>query len=133
MTVGPATEHTCHAKNCIRVVPPRMFMCVRHWRMVPRLLQTRIWAAYIPGQEIRKDPTVGYLSVAHEAIEAVAEKEGLAAKFRRMATAKIGWPWPRSTAKIDEWPQCTGQQVMAAWPRSCVGTCAGFVTKGWFR
>jgi hypothetical protein len=52
-----------------------MFMCGPHWRMVPAVLRARVWAVYVPGQEIRKDPTREYLDVAREAIEAVAAKE----------------------------------------------------------
>jgi hypothetical protein len=70
--------HTCHARGCARAVPERMFMCLRHWRMVPRALQAEIWAEYVPGQEIRKDPTDAYLDVAHRAIQTVAEKEAAA-------------------------------------------------------
>lgn len=69
------TPHTCHARACEVVVPPRLFMCVRHWRMVPRELQTAIWAAYVPGQERRKDPSLEYLEIAMEAVRAVAELE----------------------------------------------------------
>jgi hypothetical protein len=69
-------RHTCHARGCTTAVPPRMFMCRRHWRMVPRALQAEIWAEYVPGQEIRKDPTEEYLEVADRAIQAVAQKEG---------------------------------------------------------
>lgn len=43
--------------------------------MVPRDLQTAVWAYYRPGQEVRKDPTPEYLSAAQAAIDAVAAKE----------------------------------------------------------
>lgn len=73
--------HTCHAKGCSVVVPEKMLMCRRHWRMVPVALQRAVWDAYVPGQEKRKDPTRRYLDAAHAAIDAVAKKErGVAAK-----------------------------------------------------
>jgi hypothetical protein len=53
-----------------------MLFCFRHWRMVPRPLQRRVWAAYVPGQEIRKDPTDEYLEVQKEAVTEVARREG---------------------------------------------------------
>lgn len=53
-------------------------MCLPHWRMVPRVLQRKVWAAYVPGQEIRKDPTRAYLEIAREVIAAVAAKEARA-------------------------------------------------------
>jgi hypothetical protein len=70
------SAHLCHAKDCTARVPPRMFMCLRHWRMVPVALQRRVWATYVPGQELRKDPTPGYIEAARAAIDAVAQQEG---------------------------------------------------------
>jgi len=72
---SPSETHTCHVERCETIVPPKLFMCKRHWFMVPPGLRARIWDAYVPGQEERKDPTAAYLRVAREAIEAVAERE----------------------------------------------------------
>jgi len=69
-------SHACHAIGCKVEVPPRMLMCLRHWRMVPPSIQRRVWDAYVPGQEIRKDPTKKYLRVQKMAVDAVAKKEG---------------------------------------------------------
>lgn len=71
------SAHTCHAEACTETVPPRMFMCRRHWFMLPKALRDEIWDEYVPGQESRKDPTPEYIDVAHRAIEAVATREGL--------------------------------------------------------
>ena len=68
-------EHTCHARGCGVPIPLRMAMCRRHWRMVPKLLQMAVWAWYVPGQEVRKDPTPEYLEALRAAIDVVAEKE----------------------------------------------------------
>jgi hypothetical protein len=68
--------HTCHAMRCSANVPPRMLMCARHWRQVPRRLQAALWAAYVPGQERRMIPTVAYLHAAADCVRAVAAKEG---------------------------------------------------------
>jgi hypothetical protein len=43
--------------------------------MVPKALRDAVWAAYVPGQETRKDPTWEYLAITGEAIDLVAEKE----------------------------------------------------------
>lgn len=67
--------HHCHADGCTRNVPPRLLMCGKHWRMVPQHLQDRVWATYLPGQEITKTPSNEYLIAARNAINAVAEKE----------------------------------------------------------
>ena len=42
-------------------------MCKRHWCMLPRYYRGRIWAHYVPGQEVPKDPTMEYIRVAQEA------------------------------------------------------------------
>jgi hypothetical protein len=68
-------RHECHAQGCTTSVPPRLLMCSRHWRMVPKPMQDAIWATYEPGQEIRKDPTTDYLRAAQAAINHVAERE----------------------------------------------------------
>lgn len=69
-------KHTCHARGCAKEVPPKLLMCIRHWRMVPRDLQKAVWREYRPGQERTKTPTTAYLEVAFQAIEAVAKAEG---------------------------------------------------------
>jgi hypothetical protein len=51
-------------------------MCGRHWAKVPKAIQRKVWREYVPGQEIRKDPTPKYLEVMREAIEAVEVAEG---------------------------------------------------------
>lgn len=68
--------HTCHVTGCPVEVPPAKLMCLRHWRMVPRQLQSAVWTEYVHGQEVRKDPTRLYLSAARAAIDAVATKKG---------------------------------------------------------
>lgn len=70
------SDHTCHAMRCNANVPPRMLMCAKHWRMVPKAEQAAVWATYRPGQERRMNPSVAYLNAAAEAVRAVAEKEG---------------------------------------------------------
>lgn len=70
-------SHVCHARGCKTPVPPKLLMCRKHWRMVPRKLQAAVWAHYRPGQEVDKRPTTDYLDAADAAIRAVAQKEGL--------------------------------------------------------
>jgi hypothetical protein len=69
-----AEHHLCHADGCRRIVAPRLLMCNEHWRMVPRGIQRRIWATYVPGQEISKQPTADYLAAALAAVAAVAAR-----------------------------------------------------------
>lgn len=74
-TPDPDPPHLCHAKRCKTAVPEAMLMCRRHWAMVPKWLQRKVWAVYVPGQEITKTPTGEYLEVAQEAIDYVDAAE----------------------------------------------------------
>ena len=69
-------KHRCHARGCTTAVEPRMLMCLKHWRMVPRKLQRVVLREYREGQERTKDPTMAYLNAADAAINAVAKREG---------------------------------------------------------
>lgn len=61
-------RHRCHARNCTTPVKPEMLMCLRHWRMVPRDIQRRVWATYMR-------PSEAWHQAADAAIAAVAAKE----------------------------------------------------------
>lgn len=69
-------SHTCHARECQKEVPPVMLMCRRHWAMVPKDIQRRVWAHYRRGQCDDKNPSREWIDAANDAITAVAEKEG---------------------------------------------------------
>lgn len=75
--VRQEVSHSCHAKGCEAVIPPRLFMCSRHWHLLHYALRRQIYKHYTPGQEVTKTPTREYLDVALAAIDYVAEKEGL--------------------------------------------------------
>lgn len=49
-----------------------MWGCRQHWFRLPKRLRDAIWATYVPGQEVRKDPSPEYLAVAAE-VEAWCE------------------------------------------------------------
>lgn len=49
----------------------------KHWFMLPVRMRRELWAVYIPGQEIRKDPTPEYLEVAQRCIRYIEEREAL--------------------------------------------------------
>lgn len=70
-------SHTCHAEGCDQATPPKMFMCKRHWFMLPKEIRDSIWEFYVPGQERRKDPSKEYLAASQWAIDWLAKKEGL--------------------------------------------------------
>jgi hypothetical protein len=71
------TEHTCRAYKCTVRVDPALFMCSKHWRMVPHRLQRAVWRAYVPGQENRRNPSGEYMLATREAIDYVAKLEDL--------------------------------------------------------
>lgn len=59
-------NHECHWPGCDKQVPPAMWGCKAHWFKLPKHLRDKIWDAYVPGQEIRMDPSDEYLDVADE-------------------------------------------------------------------
>lgn len=73
--------HHCHWPGCEKAVPPKMWGCREHWYRLPKHLRDRIWAAYVPGQEIRKDPSDEYIQVAKEVrdwcLEYMAQNGGI--------------------------------------------------------
>lgn len=68
-------SHGCHAVNCQLEVPPRLLFCARHWAMTPKNLQALIWKHYVPGQEVRKDPTDAYLEAQEYVVRFVESLE----------------------------------------------------------
>lgn len=60
--------HLCHAVGCNREVPPKMFMCPRHWFSLRGAVRAAIWREYRPGQENDKNPSVRYMAVQRRAI-----------------------------------------------------------------
>lgn len=87
-------KHKCHAHECTKSVPPKMLMCLIHWKMVPKFAQDEIWRAYVPGQEIRKNPTDQYLKAQQVAVVLVLVKErGYALDAEGLEkAAKIAFP-----------------------------------------
>lgn len=71
-------KHFCHAPGCKVEVPPKIFMCIRHWRKLPAALRQEIWRCYRPGQEVTKDPSPEYLAAAQRAKAYVADQESCA-------------------------------------------------------
>jgi hypothetical protein len=68
--------HLCSAVGCNERILSTRLMCPRHWFMVPASMRKAIWQAYVPGQEITKDPSPSYLMLAREAVNFVAATEG---------------------------------------------------------
>lgn len=81
--------HTCHARGCVRVIPPRLLMCAPHWRMVPMELRRQVMVYYRLGQETDKKPSPMYLKAMRAAIDAVAALE---AKDRERTPLPIPTP-----------------------------------------
>lgn len=61
--------HTCHWPTCTKPVPPKTWGCKAHWFSLPRSIRAGIWAAYRPGQEIDKRPSLAYIEAAQAAQE----------------------------------------------------------------
>lgn len=69
--------HTCHAINCNVRTKPEMFMCLRHWRMLPKHMQRAIWSSYRQGQCDDWQITKLYAERAKACLRFVGETEGL--------------------------------------------------------
>ena len=95
--------HYCHARRltgCAAEVPPKMFMCKRHWFMLPKRMRDAIWAAYQPGQEDRLvRPTEEYFRVTDEAEVYVAERE--AVRLARPPSDESAWKTIRAMQEAD--------------------------------
>lgn len=67
MRRGPTRGHDCHwPGGCDVETAAAQFCCYKHWRMIPRYLQQKVWAAYRIGQEVDKNPTREYMAVMRE-------------------------------------------------------------------
>jgi hypothetical protein len=53
-----------------------MWGCSAHWFKLPKYLRDRVWDVYIPGQELRMDPSAEYLEVALEVQEWIEAHHG---------------------------------------------------------
>lgn len=61
--------HYCHWPGCPEEVKPAFWGCKKHWYTLPKELRTKIWKAYVPGQEIKMNPSKEYLTAAEEVQE----------------------------------------------------------------
>jgi hypothetical protein len=69
-------RHMCHARGCETPVPPKLLMCLKHWKLVPSKLQRAVYLHYQPGQESGAyRPTDAWHEAADQAIDAVAKRE----------------------------------------------------------
>lgn len=66
---GQTRDHHCHWPGCTKQVPPAMWGCWNHWRLLPKKLRDKIWASFRPGQEKNMTPSRAYLEVAEEVQE----------------------------------------------------------------
>lgn len=72
LRAGDAGDHHCHWPGCERKVPPAAWGCMKHWKMLPKPLQRKIWAAFRPGQEQDKSPSQAYRIAARDVREWIA-------------------------------------------------------------
>ena len=59
-------SHRCHWVGCPVEVSPKLWGCRPHWFALPARLRAKIWRTYVPGQEVRQDPSPAYIEVAME-------------------------------------------------------------------
>lgn len=59
-------DHVCHWPGCNKQVPPAKWGCAKHWFALPKKLRTRIWQAYVSGQELTQTPSAAYIAAARD-------------------------------------------------------------------
>lgn len=67
-------SHKCHWPTGTLETPPSLWGCRAHWYKLPKILRDKVWDAYVPGQEVRKDPSPEYIDVVIE-VEAFARAQ----------------------------------------------------------
>ena len=63
---GQTRDHHCHWPGCDKQVPPAQWGCSKHWFSLPVYLRRKVWAAFVPGQEVNMTPSDEYLAVTRE-------------------------------------------------------------------
>jgi hypothetical protein len=83
------SSHHCHANDCPVATSPKLLMCARHWRLVPKTMQGQVWATLktrsaAPGAN--PESWAAYYEACAHAVEYVAALEGKPTKnsYRRM-------------------------------------------------
>jgi hypothetical protein len=101
-------KHHCHWPGCAREVPPKMWGCPPHWYVLPKHLRDAIWKAYVPGQEITKNPSGAYLQAAANVHEWALQYE-IAKRAAEAAKPKtpVACLDLAGTAHLDRWAVCS--------------------------
>ena len=68
-------SHHCHAINCKVKTKPELFMCLEHWKRVPKILRDRIKATYRQGQCVDMRPSRDWMVATMEARRIIKEME----------------------------------------------------------
>jgi hypothetical protein len=68
-------RHLCHWPGCAQRVPAAMWGCRQHWFALPLGLRNQVWAAYRPGQEVTKTPSLSYVEVARQVQAWIAARD----------------------------------------------------------
>lgn len=65
---GQTRSHHCHGRmpGCKGQCPPAKWGCTSCWFKLPKFLRDKVWAAYVPGQEVNMTPSRHYVAVARE-------------------------------------------------------------------
>ena len=74
--------HECMATECSIQVADNMLMCGKHWRMVPREVQNRVYDTYRRGLKIFQDAE--RFSAVKDAVTAVETREGKVSVYRKV-------------------------------------------------
>ena len=69
-------SHTCHANQCPTSTPEKFLMCPKHWYMVPKNLQAKVWETFKGTTVNQRCNSIPYMEACADAVEHVARLEG---------------------------------------------------------
>jgi hypothetical protein len=64
---------TCRAIGCTRTLPPYVFMCRKHWRLVPGDLKREVWRNYTVAKAKGRQLSEEWDALIVKVVEAVAQ------------------------------------------------------------
>lgn len=70
------SAHHCHAMGCKTPCPPRLLMCLRHWRLVAPATQREVYRTVRLRGRVVDATWAPWWRAAHRAIYEVARAEG---------------------------------------------------------
>lgn len=86
------SDTRCNANGCKTFIESKYLMCAKHWYMVSSDLKNKIYLEFGKTNSSNRFKSIPYLTACAEAVEMVAEKEGIITtnSFRNIANKLTG-------------------------------------------